>query len=110
MSRQEQLDALEAERVEIETAIAEIKSQVATAKASVISDGVYSDPHWFARAQAAMRFKGIRHQQILREIAALRRAVKQEQHASGQLVFERAFIDAARRRLTSEMFRELIEE
>jgi len=102
--------ALELRRDEIETAIARIRGQIEHARSQVWTTGEYSDPNWYARARAALRFKGIEHQQILRALAERRREQRREAAAGQDRRFERAFISAARRRLTPELYRELIEE
>ena len=100
------LAALEAERDEVELALVQIKAQINGAKANRIGTGEYSDPDWWHRAHTALRYKGQRHQWLLRTIAEAKRKSKSTTTKS----LESRFVDAAKRRLDSSLFEELIEE
>ena len=102
----EELVAYEDERDELEAAIAEIKAQIGAAKAKVLTDGTYADASWYAKAMAALRFKGARHQLVLRRLGAENKTRKQR----GSRSFEQKFIEAARRTLNPETFESLREE
>lgn len=90
---------MEQEAQEILYEIADIKGQIAAAKAQSIN-GNYSDPVWFAKANSALRYKQARHQELLRVLAAKRR----EKNAYKARAFEAAFITAARHVLDKETF------
>lgn len=102
------VEDLEAERNEIELAIAQIRTQIEYASTKAHETGEYAPADWYVRAKAALRFKGRRHQELLREIARLRREDRAKRN--GGLAFEHAFIDAARRRLAPETFTDLMRE
>ena len=62
-----ELARLDLERDEIETALADIRGQL---------DAHHEDRQWRGRAKAALRYRGIDHQGVLREIAELKRERK----------------------------------
>lgn len=101
-----ELRDLEEQIAEIEEVIAAIRAKLEKARAEVHLSGEYADPDWYRRAKAALRFKGIEHQRLLREAAALRR--QEKRHRAKE--FGEAFIDAARRRLDPEVFSDLLDE
>lgn len=54
-------------------ALADINGQIASAKATVLSDGKYSDPDWWARLNGARRYRGRRDQSIAVRLSAARK-------------------------------------
>jgi hypothetical protein len=50
--------------------IAVIKAQIEKAKARVLVDGTYSDPEWFAAANASLRFKQVEYQRLQLDLGA----------------------------------------
>lgn len=83
---------------ETEESIAAIRAKIDRAKADKIADGEYSDPDWWARVHAALRFKGMEHQRLLRIVGRLGRQERAERADR----FEQAFIAAARQLLTDD--------
>ena len=63
--------AFESER--LLDAIADIKSQLGAAKARVFSDGEFSDPVWFSKATAALRYYQRDLQKVQNRRSLLRR-------------------------------------
>ena len=100
------MDELEELRNALESDMARIRMQIEEAKTRVIERGEYSDGDWFRRANYALRQKGREHQNVLREIGRLNR----ERRASQATTFEKAFIDAAKRRLDKAVFADLAGE
>lgn len=90
---------------EVEEDIAAIRAKIDRAKADKIITGQYSDPDWFARVNAALRFKGMEHQRLQR-IAG--RLARQERAASARR-FEQAFVDQARKVLKPDTFAAIID-
>lgn len=86
--------------------IAHLKMQIDGAKAEAAATGNYSDRDWYNRANHALRMAQKEHQQVQLEIGEQNRAKKRE----GAAAWEKAFIDAARRRLEPELFMELVAE
>lgn len=85
---------------EVEEAIAAIRAKIDRAKADKITTGEYADPDWFARVNAALRFKGMEHQRLQRIAGRLAREERQARAQS----FERAFVDHARKVLAADAF------
>lgn len=56
--------------------IAEMKSQIDSAKAKVIADNEYSDPKWFASVKTALRFTQATHQSVQMRLGFLNRERK----------------------------------
>jgi hypothetical protein len=100
------LVTLEEARSQLEADMGKIRLQLDHARANVHATGEYADPKWFVSAQHALRCKGQAHQNLLREIATLKRQQKQ----TISLSFEKAFIAAARRRLSPDLWRALCDE
>lgn len=98
-------DVAELERLRdtIELDLARIKTQLDTAKAGVMADGVYADAKWFAAAQGALRFKGREHQMILRELGGRRKSSNRAANAS----HERLFIQVAKRLLSEDLYNDI---
>ena len=94
------LERLQSESDEMLFEINDIKHQIAQAKADVIVNGVYSDPVWFAKANAALKHKQRQHQQILIELGKANREIKRNY----QKRLERAFVDIAREHLDGDLF------
>jgi hypothetical protein len=66
------LETMIARQDEVEREIAEIKAQLEIAVAHHQATGEYADPVWFAKARAALRYRGAEHQKLLRDIAKLK--------------------------------------
>jgi hypothetical protein len=99
-------DELMAVKLSVETDMASVKQQLDEAKGNARAYGEYSDPDWYSRANGAKRFLGITHQKILGEISQRRRSRGSE----NTLSFERAFVQAAKLRLTEALFYDLVDE
>lgn len=74
---EEKIAALEDEREEIETALADIRGQIAQSSAKFHAGEGGKDPSWYARAKSALRYKGADHQSVLRQIGKLRLQLKE---------------------------------
>jgi len=98
-------DSVLSEAEAVLSEMARMKAQIFEAKSRAV-DGDYSDPDWFRRVNTALRYKGIRHQQLLRRAAELRDSA----NASNANSWERRFIEAARRRLKPETYQALVDE
>lgn len=90
---------------EVEEDIAAIRAKIDRARADKITSGQYSDPDWYARVNAALRFKGMEHQRLLRIAGRMARA----ERSAASHRFEQAFIDQARRVLDSDVFTAITE-
>lgn len=86
-----------------------IKSQLYQAKAKVVTEGQYSDPTWYRRAEGAKRHLGRTMQLISQELRA-RRLAQAEVSRSTNRTFSQLFVDAARETLNPDLFDELIDE
>ena len=89
------LESLQEQNDQLLLSIADIKHQLAIAKANAVGKGVYADPVWYAKATAALKYKQVEHQQLLTKIANAHRDARRE----FQNRFERAFLDISRERL-----------
>jgi predicted kinase len=97
---------LERRVVEVAKEIAQIRLHINEAKAKVILDGEYSDPHWYAKANYALRMKGIEHQSILTELAKRRR----ENRVNSREMWTEQFVTIAKRKLDPVVFRDILVE
>ncbi len=100
------LGDLESERDNLELAIADIKTDIERAQATARSTGEYADSDWFNRARAALRYKGIEYNRILREIKDARKV----ETADKDRVWEQTFIKVAKRTLTEDVYDRLVAE
>lgn len=66
------LEEMIARQDEVEREIAEIKAQLEIAMAHRRETGEYADAVWFAKARAALRYRGAEHQKLLRDIARVK--------------------------------------
>jgi hypothetical protein len=96
---------LEREQTDLETDMVGIRGQLSAAMAQYTKHGEYADPVWFQSAKHALRMKGLRHQQVQRELAALRRLEKR----STQSIADH-FLTIAREQLEPDDFREMWDE
>ena len=90
----------------VEQSLADIRAQLDNARTRKVTTGEYADAQWYSRARAALRYKGIEHQAIVRE-KALR--AKQLRVARAEDVNQK-FVSSARRLLTPEEFKLIMEE
>jgi hypothetical protein len=90
-------------RQDLEGKLGRIKYQIDLAKARKEETGERSDRNWFARAKAALRVNGAKHQQVLRDIKELKKVLYSRN-------WEKHFVDIARDYLDNETFLSLIEE
>ncbi len=97
-SDQEELDELVYE-------MADIKSQIELAKAMDEVGEKPIDKVWLAKASAALRYKGIRHQELLQEIAEQRKIKLKAEDQT----FERFFIKAVKESVSGAQFMRLVE-
>lgn len=100
------LEEAHARLAQVEEAIAAIRTKLDAARAEKIKTGVYADAQWFARAKAALRFKGMEHQRLQRACARLARERRTAQARS----FEQAFVDAARKLLPADLFQSIADQ
>ena len=91
---------------EVEEDIAAIRAKIDRAKADKIITGQYSDPDWYARVNAALRFKGMEHQRLQRIAGRLAR----EERVAGARRFEQAFINKARDVLAADVFQSIADQ
>lgn len=89
------LQELEARRDVVEEEIAALKAKLENVRAKRHSTGEWADPDWYRRATARLRFTGLEHQRLTRDIAKIKREQRQIQVAA----VERAFVGVARDRL-----------
>lgn len=89
----------------IQEDMAEIKGQIANAKATAVSSGVYADANWFAKANTALKHKQVTHQIIQREMSDRRKA-KQKDNNRDLAV---CFMDCAREVMDPEDFFDLLD-
>lgn len=94
------LPELEALIATTEESLAAMRAKIDQVKAKRIDTGEFAPAGWFARVNAALRFAGQRHQQMLRRAAELRKAERK----AGARSFEQAFITAAREHLSADIF------
>lgn len=97
------LEDLEARRDALEVAIAEIKTQLADARAVARETGEYADPKWYNAAEHSLRQKGIEFNRICRNLKKMRAA-----QSSSDQDWERAFVRMARQTLTEETYERLV--
>lgn len=101
---------LERYRDYTERRLADIRTQLDTAKSRVHIDGVYADADWYRRAEAARRMAGVEHQTVLRLLGERKRAAKQQAHQRSQELQGRRFIEVARRWLEPDVFIAIMRE
>ena len=106
MQHKEKIAAIESRQLELLTEMARIKEQIARAKSLAASERNYSDTDWYHAANRALKHKQIEHQELLQKAATLRKEIRLSDTRS----FERAFMDAAYRRLDGEMYACLLSE
>lgn len=75
------ISALEIEREEIETTLADIRGQLGKSSADYHAGKGGRDADWYHRASGALRYTGADHQSVLREIKALKKQAKEMRHA-----------------------------
>lgn len=66
------------EKVQLDADIAAIRTQLDKARVRRRTEGIYSDPDWWRRANDALRWKGVRSQEIQRELSGLRSDGRQD--------------------------------
>lgn len=82
-------------RDELENEIAVIKAKLSHVRSKKHATGVYADADWYHRATSRLRFLGVEHQRVLRQLAWERRTAGDVRRTS----VERAFVAIARERL-----------
>lgn len=100
------IDELQDLRDDLAEDLASIGGQIDAAKWEAQATRVYADHEWFRKAAFAKRAKGAEHQRVLTEIA---RRKQQDRKKNANSLGE-AFIDVARRRLSAEVFADLMDE
>ena len=97
-----EITRLDDEREEIEFALADIRAQLDDQTQEQADD-------WRRKASAALRYRGIDHQNILREIGQLRRVLKQTYHIESQekRTFTMQFVAIAKATLPAESFAQI---
>jgi len=94
------LEQMEARRDELEESIASLKAKLDNVRAKRHLTGEYADPDWYRRTTTRLRFTGVEHQKLCRQIAALKRT----QRAAHEVSVERAFVAEARKVLSDAAF------
>lgn len=94
------------EKEQLEIDMANIRNQLEFANAHRRETGEYVDYNWYYNAKHALRMRGISHQKVIRAIASIR---KEEKAIARKDTLER-FVDIARVRLSTEMFKEIMAE
>lgn len=89
---------LDAAIEQLEFDIAKIKNQLDEAVSKARTTGEYADPVWWRKAKAALRFKGIEHQRLMRRRAELRR------ERQGHAEFAQRFVAIAKKQLDPSVF------
>jgi len=91
-------------KIELESEMDDIKSQLSRAEAKVHSEGLYADPVWYARAKSALRVKGRQCQQIQLMLRKNKKKKKTERPMAEH------FIDICRDTLEENDFKDILEE
>lgn len=102
---EQELEQLNRRRVQLEADMVEIRQQLE----KLYIQGPNGlprtpDPDWRVRAQAALRYKGAEHQNVLRRIGQLGRQVRRQQ----QSTVEKAFLEIARELLAPAIFHDIL--
>ena len=100
---------LERRDCELLQEITRIKAQLEFARLRTTKYTKAEAADWHFRANLALRIKGREHQLLTQELSIRRKAAKQALALKNALRFERYFMDAAWRRLTPELYSELME-
>lgn len=99
LSPLDSLGVMQKQADEVIESIAEIKEQIARAKANTAKTGIYADENWFHSASRALRHKQADHQILLREMARVRAEIKKAANLENEArtkTFERDFMKAAK--------------
>jgi hypothetical protein len=91
---------------EVEEGARSIRNQIERAKAEFAISGERADPDWFQRATAALRAKGGQAQRIAYQLGVLKE--KGRAAAVPEESFSRAFMKAAKQRLTGSEYAEIV--
>lgn len=91
-------------RLDLQEDLGEIKDQLRDARAKVHISGVYSDNDWYRRAMGAQRVKANQYNAACAEVGRRRKRFTVEREST----WERAFVNAAKERLTGAQFNELV--
>lgn len=94
------LQQLEDRRDVIEEESATIKAKLDKVRGEQKATGQWADPDWYRRAKTRVRFLGVEHQLICREIGRRKREAKAAHTSS----IERAFVVAAKALLPQATF------
>lgn len=94
------LQQLEDRRDVIEEESATIKAKLDKVRGEQKATGQWADPDWYRRAKTRVRFLGVEHQRICREIGRRKREAKAAYTSS----IERAFVVAAKAFLPQATF------
>lgn len=104
MNTESTIQELQNKADEVLLAIAVIKAKIASAKAKKIESGEYANPAWFARVNAALKFKQVEHQKLIRETAR----IKREKNIQNSYEVHRVFVDIAKTRLSNDIFASIL--
>jgi chromosome segregation ATPase len=89
------LEQMEARRDELEEQIAALKAKLEQVRARRHTTGEWADPDWYRRATTRLRFTGVEHQRLNRQIAE----AKREQRRARATTTDQAFVAVAREML-----------
>jgi hypothetical protein len=73
---QEYKDALQREKLEVDTEIGDIRDQIRDAKGRAAATGVYSDRDWYRRVHGALRIRSQQSQEIQLRLGEVNRRIK----------------------------------
>lgn len=85
-----------------------IKGQIEHSDADFNTDGIAADPHWKARAKAAMRHKGRRDQELARQLGTINREMRSRHRDTHDANFEKAFLAVAKIMLPAETYEQIL--
>jgi uncharacterized protein HemX len=95
-------ESLLRQKEHLEQEMDQVRDQIERAKVRQIETGKYADPDWWRRANQVLRIKGRQVQAIQNELGGLKK------HKAS--TWERAFVEAAERRLDPEVYQTLRDE
>lgn len=97
------LDELQSETDKLAESIASIKAQIETSRARK-EKGMPTDYEWMGRARAALKFKGVEHQKMLRLVKNRKVETARKHKEEEDKRRERLFIEACKEMLDKETY------
>lgn len=101
---QNQKQQILARMEEVDRSTAGMKQQIGEAKARVISDNEYADPHWYVSVNSALRHAGRERQKLQTRLGEVNKILKERRALDSNASDERRFIAAARILLPKETY------